>query len=66
MTEEQWVKAEARTQRAKKAYDELVGTSGVNVGPALTFINSFLIRYANGERSQGLYEDMLEVEEVDA
>ena len=66
ITEEQWTAAVDRTKRAKVAYDELVGMPGVNTGPALTFINSFLVRYGNGERSQGLYDDMMEIEDVGA
>ena len=55
---ERWLEAEKHTREVKADYDELVGTPGVITGFALTFINGYLDRYANGERTRKLYDDM--------
>ncbi len=57
-----WDEAVSHVREAKSAYDGLIDTPGVNVTFALSHINSLLTRYANGERTARLYDEMIHVE----
>lgn len=63
ITEAQWTQAKNHFDIIMDSYKELLGQPGVMVGPALMFtFEPLLHRYNSGERTQALYEEMVEVE----
>jgi hypothetical protein len=59
----EWQKAKAHFDAARKIYQDLEGTPGVNTSMALRFVfDPLAVRYNNGERSNELREEMLAVE----
>ena len=58
-----WEKAKEHLDEIIARYQRLVGIPGVNTSLALTLVMYPLLRrYDNGERTQELYDEMLEVE----
>jgi hypothetical protein len=61
-TEKEWEAAKAHFDEVVSDYVELIDTPGVNVNFALAHVFKPLIaRYNEGERTDNLYESMLEV-----
>lgn len=58
-TELEWEKAIEHANMIKDEYDSLVNIPGVNTTFALMHINRDITRYANGERTQELYNELL-------
>lgn len=58
-TETEWEKAVEHAKMIKEEYDKLVSMPGVNATFALGHINRDITRYANGERTQELYNELL-------
>ena len=58
-----WEKAKEHLDEITDRYKRLVGLPGVNTSLALTLVMYPLLRrYDNGERTQELYDEILEVE----
>ena len=58
-----WEAAKAHFDAARKVYEDLEGTPGVNTTLALRLtFDPLAKRYNGGERTQDLYDSMLDVE----
>ncbi len=58
-----WVKAKKHFDETRNQYQEMEGTPGVDTTLALRFtFDPLAQRYNTGERTQALYEEMLNVE----
>jgi hypothetical protein len=58
-----WEKAIKRLQVILGYYKEVTGTPGVITGFGIMVIESLLARYNAGERTQTLYDEMMEIKE---
>ncbi|MBS3915565.1 MAG: hypothetical protein KG003_13805 [Bacteroidetes bacterium] len=58
-----WEKAKKHFDFIRQVYLDLEGFSGVNTSFALDFVfKPLAVRYNNGERTQELFEEMMNVE----
>lgn len=63
ITDEDWDKVKQRFDTIRKQYQDMEGTPGVNTTYALRIVFDPLAkRYNRGERTQGLYDEMMGVE----
>ena len=62
MTDEDWTKAESHLKKVIEQYKSLIGIPGVNVTFALSYLSRTLNDYHSGNRSQELYEEMLDAQ----
>lgn len=59
----EWNRAEKRVREIARQYGSLAGTPGVNTMPALTLvINPLLRRFEDGERTEALYQEMMNLD----
>lgn len=63
VTEGMWADALERVNRLKERAMELMGYPGVSMWFYLMTLSSLVTRYNQGERTQCLYDEMMEVEE---
>ena len=62
MTELNWTYAQSRLDEVTDAYKSLIGMRGVNPMFGLAFLGTLNTRFEKGERTQDLYDEMMECE----
>jgi hypothetical protein len=58
----EWDKAKQHLETVLGYYKELIGQPGVNVFFGLAYLDTLMKRYLSGERTQELYDEMMESE----
>ncbi len=58
-TKEQWIKAHNHMLEAKEAGCELIGKPGCYINFYLNDVSEVLCRYNNGERTEELFQEMV-------
>jgi hypothetical protein len=57
-----WEKAKQHLDEVLSQYQELIGMPGVNPYFGIAYLKNLLKRYEWGERTQDLYDEMMECE----